>query len=97
MRYNIKKRNSTKAERKVYEVLKKLHIPFRHRWLIKDREVDFVIGDKVIEIDGHTQDSTKNEMLIKNGYTPIHLSNEQIYSSELLEEFIKNLYGDKSI
>jgi len=80
MRYNLLKKHSTKAERIVYEMLKGLHIPFKHRWLINGREVDFIIRNRIVlEIDGHTQpNSQKNEMLVKEGYTPIHLRNKNI-------------------
>lgn len=80
MRYNLLKKHSTKAERIVYEELKRLHISFKHRWIINGREVDFVLADRIVlEIDGHPQlNSEKNEMLIKAGYTPIHLRNKDV-------------------
>lgn len=86
MRYNILKKNSTRAERIVYEALKSLHIPFKHRWIINRREVDFIIGKYVLEIDGHEQDGEKNHMLAELGYVPIHLHN-----SEINRQFIINL------
>lgn len=78
MRYNIHKKNSTKTERIVYEVLKELKIPFKHRWIIQGREVDFVIGNLCIEINGHEQDVEKNHLLAGLGYKPIHFSNTEI-------------------
>jgi len=86
MRRNILKKNSTKQERLVYEVLKELHIPFKHRWIIGGREVDFVINNVCLEIDGHEQDGEKNHMLAGLGYVPIHLHN-----SEITKEYIKKL------
>lgn len=86
MRRNILKKNSTKPERIVYEVLKELHVPFRHRWIINGREVDFVIGNICLEIDGHEQDGAKNHMLAELGYLPMHL-----YNSEITKENIKKL------
>lgn len=78
MRYNLTKQNSTKTERIFYECLKELKISFRHRWIIQNREIDFVIGKYAIEIDGHDQDSYKNNDLVKLGYIPIHINNKEI-------------------
>lgn len=80
MRQIIKK-HSTRAERIVYEILKELHIPFKHRWIVKGHEVDFIIGKYAIEIDGHEQNTKKNEWLVQEGYIPIHLSNNEIYKN----------------
>jgi len=91
MRRNVLSRNSTKAERIFYELLKGLKIPFRHRWLIKGREVDFLIGKHAIEIDSHEQDVRKNEMLVSEGYIPMHLRSEDI--GPYLMEWVKQLYG----
>jgi len=86
MRYNITKKSSTKAERIMYEVLKEMKIEFKHRWIISGKEVDFVIGNYAIEIDGHEQDSIKNELLASKGYVPIH-----IHNSEVEVNYIRNL------
>ena len=80
----ITKRHSTKSERIVYEILKELHIKFKHRWLIKGREVDFIVGNIAIEIDGHEQDEEKNNMLIENGYVPVHFHNSEILNNRPL-------------
>ncbi len=74
----ITRNNSTKAERKFYELLKANHVPFKYKQIIGGREVDFIIGKYAVEIDGHKQDGYKNEMLAIEGYTPIHLSNNNI-------------------
>lgn len=86
MRYKIEKKYSTKPERIMYEVLKEMKVPFKHRWLIANREIDFVIGNYAIEIDGHEQDTDKNEILADMGYIPIH-----IHNSEVNREYIINL------
>ena len=86
MRYNLTKQNSTKTERIVYEVLKETKIPFKHRWIISEKEIDFVIGKYALEINGHNQNTDRNELLISNGYTPIHINN-----SDINVEYIKNL------
>ncbi len=70
-RCTLNKKNSTKAERVFAEVLKTLKIPFTHRVIIGGREVDFLLPNKVcIEIDGHNQDFTKNEILIEKRLHP---------------------------
>jgi very-short-patch-repair endonuclease len=74
----LKKGKSTKAERQFSELLKKGHIPFRTKVVIKNREIDFVIGLYAIDIDGHRQDSEKNVLLVKTGYIPIHISNNEV-------------------
>ena len=90
MRYNLK--NSTRAERIVHEILKELKLPFRHRWLVSGREVDFIVDKHAIEINGHEQDGIKNEMLVASGYVPIHLHNQEILiNRELVKNIIKNL------
>lgn len=71
----ILKKHSTKAERRFAEVLKRLHIPFKHRWMVSGHEVDFLVGVYAIEVNGHTQDYKKNIVLVQSGYTPLHLSN----------------------
>lgn len=83
-RYNILKKHSTKAERIVYEVLKELKIPFRHRWIVSGREIDFIVGRHAIEIDGHPQDSYKNEELVKQGYLPHHLNNSEVTKDKVI-------------
>lgn len=81
----ILKKHSTKQERIFYEVLKELKIPFKHRWIIQGREVDFFIGKYVIEIDGHEQDGEKNHFLSELGYIPIHLHNSEITKENIIK------------
>jgi len=90
MRYNIYKKHSTRHERLFYEVLKEMKIPFKHRWIIHGKEIDFVIGEYAIEIDGHEQDTDKNEFLINHGYIPIHLHNSEITKKNIIK-LIKQL------
>lgn len=90
MRYSVLRKHSTKQERIFYEVLKELHIPFKHRWIINGREVDFLLWDTVvIEIDGHEQDIVKNNDLLVSGFTPIHLNNSEC-SRENIIQFLRN-------
>lgn len=92
MRYSIIKKSSTKYERIVYEVLKELKIPFKHRWKIIRYEIDFLIFDKIcLEINGHEQDTVKNEILAKLGYIPLHLQNNEV-TRESVINLIKKLW-----
>ena len=70
--------NSTSAERRFMEILKKNHIPFKAKVRIKNREIDFLIGKYAIDIDGHKQDGKKNELLAAEGLIPIHISNKEV-------------------
>ena len=81
MRKNILKKQSTKAERIVYEILKELHIEFKHRWIINGKEVDFLIGNIVLEINGHEQSGERNHFLANLGYVPIHINNKEVYEN----------------
>lgn len=97
MRSQLKKlvRNkSTKAERRFAEILKSQHIPFRTKVLIKGREVDFIVGDYVIEIDGHDQDVEKNKLIIEAGLIPFHLNSWDI--GPHLKDWIHKIYGNPS-
>ena len=74
------------------EILKKNHIPFKTKVIVKGREVDFIIGKYAVDIDGHDQDGLKNVHLVGAGYIPIHFSNEEILTlKEKLLTKIKNL------
>ncbi len=89
MRVLLKKHSSTKSERRFHEILKKFHIPFQAKVKIGGREIDFVIGKYAIDIDGHEQDVSKNQMLISFGYNPIHFYNNEIPNSNLIEWLTK--------
>jgi len=94
MRNQLKKLikgKSTKGERRFMELLKKLRIPFQTKVIISGREVDFLIGNNVIELDAHEQDPYKNSMLLESGYIPFHFYNWEV--NDKLIDFLKNLYG----
>ena len=96
MRYQLlklNKVNSTKYERRFMELLKKEHIKFKAKVRIKGREVDFLIGKYAIDIDGHDQDGEKNQMLVKEGYIPIHFNNREINSSLNLKQYEFNKFS----
>jgi hypothetical protein len=74
----LSKGHSTKAERKFAELLKANHIPFRSKVKIAGREVDFLVWRYAIDIDAHGQSLGKNEMLVREGYIPLHFLNENV-------------------
>ena len=78
----INKRNFTKAERKFARFLQENKISFKTKVKIDNREIDFLIGKYAIEIDCHEQDGLKNEMLVREGFIPIHFSNREIKNNE---------------
>lgn len=85
----LTKGHSTKGERKFAELLKELRISFKTKQKICGREVDFLIGNVAIEIDGHEQDSEKNLMLISKGFHPVHLNNWEV--TPHLKEWLKKI------
>lgn len=85
---------STKSERRFAEILKSQHIPFRTKVLIKGCEVDFIVGDYVIEIDGHNQNVEKNKLIIGEGLIPFHLNSWDI--GPHLKDWIHKIYGNSS-
>jgi very-short-patch-repair endonuclease len=94
MRRIIKRSSSTKTERIFSEILKKNRIPFTHHYKVSNMEIDFLVGNYAIEIDGHSQSSSRNGDLIKLGYHPIHYSNNAIReNSSYVEQSIKQKYG----
>ena len=86
----LRRKLSTKAERRFSEVLKLGHIPFRSKVTVNGREVDFMVGKYAIDIDGHEQDGQKNVHLVNAGYIPIHFSNQEIKNVDQ-KELIKKL------
>jgi hypothetical protein len=86
----LKKSNSTKAERRFMEILKKNHIPFKAKVRVKNREIDFLIGKYAIDIDGHKQVLSKNDMLVWAGFIPVHISNKELKNNDYeLPKWIK--------
>mgnify|MGYP001581454126 FL=1 len=83
---NIEKRHSTKPERVIADLLTRKRIPFKFREIIEGREVDFVIGRVIVEVDGvhhdnphnRARDKSKNEILARLGYVPLHFSAREI-------------------
>jgi len=91
MRVLINKRNFTKAERRFVRILQENHIPFKAKVKIRGREIDFLIGKYAIDVDGHEQDSDKNQILLGAGYIPLHLENKETKSRNKLNQLTKCL------
>lgn len=83
MRFNADKKHYTKAERKFVRRLQENHIPFLAKVKINNLEVDFLVGNYAIEIDGHAQNTNKNELLAQEGFIPIHIDNRQVPTDNL--------------
>ena len=94
MRVLIIRRSSTKAERIFYEILKRNHIPFKHRVKMNGMEIDFLIGNYAIELDGHIQKGERNRKLFMMGYNVVHYSNSALRNNlSVVESDIINKYG----
>ena len=68
--------NSTKAERRIAELLKRNRIPFRSQVRIGRYCVDFLIGRVVLETDGAVhkeRTSVRDSYLAERGYVPLHV------------------------
>ena len=89
----ISRKNATRSERRLLELLKKLHIPFRAKVKINKREVDFVIGKYAIDIDCHVQDPMKNRMLMAEGYIPIHFNNAEIKQTQSIIKWLEVIFS----
>ena len=83
MRFQADRKHYTKAERRFVRRLQEKRIPFKAKVKINNREVDFLVGNYAIEINGHIQDTDKNEMLAREGLIPIHINNRQILTDSL--------------
>lgn len=90
-RQYLTKKNSTRAERVFAQALNDLRLPFEHRAIVKGMEVDFLVGQYAIEIDGHTQNAEKNLMLKRVGYIPVHLSNAQLKEINAIKIWLQTL------
>lgn len=91
----VSRRTATKSERRFLELLKQHRIKFRTKVRIAGREIDFLIGKYAIDIDCHDQDGAKNEMLVREGYIPIHYSNKQINKYLTIPEWIMRIEMQK--
>jgi len=96
MRPQILIKHSTKSERRLIEVFKELRIPFKHRWLLLGYEVDFLIGNIIIEVDGRKKQSVeKNKTLTEAGYDVIRISNLATKERSHIKLFITKIYVNR--
>jgi len=88
-------KQSTKYERRFMELLKELHIKYRHHITLCGHEVDFLIrspiGNWVVEIDGHKQNNDKNKKLLESGYNVAHFKNEELNNKENIKLWLIKL------
>lgn len=74
------------------EILKRNHIAFTFRPIILDMEVDFLIGNTIVEIGDHSQNIDKNRKLIEAGYSLLTYSNKIIkHRHDIVESKLKQL------
>lgn len=94
MRRLLKTKHFTKSERIFGELLKTKRIPFKTKINIEGREIDFLIGNYVIEIESHAQDPGKNSFLIDKGYIPIHFTNRDIkFNRPLILKWLEQTFS----
>lgn len=94
----ITKKNSMRVERTLADMFIKAKIPFKFREVIQGRECDFVIGRVIVEVDGvhhlrrRANEKSKNELLARLGYIPLHFSAKEIRTNpQKTFKEIKNL------
>lgn len=93
MREIIRRGSSTKTERIFSEILKRNHIPFKYKKKMNGMEIDFIIGNYAIELDGHLQKGERNRKMFMMGYTPVHYQNSAIRNNlSEVERDIKEKY-----
>lgn len=81
MRIKFTKQNYTKAERVLGRILQENKIEFKTKQMINNREIDFLIGNLAIEVDGHSQVESKNNNLLLEGLIPLHFLNQDIINN----------------
>ena len=85
----LTKKHSSKPERILADQFIRNAVPFEFRKIISNREVDFVLGRVIVEVDGlqhntpraRARDRQKNEMLVQLGYIPLHVSTKEVRSN----------------
>ena len=83
----------TKTERILARLLNEKRIPFKTKVKIGKYEVDFLVRNLAIELDGHRQSVIKNEYLVNQGYIPWHFTNKEVYENR--ENIVKQINGSK--
>jgi len=73
----LKVRKGTKSERRISEIFKKNRIKFKFHQRIGRYEVDFIVGNIAIEIDGSVHEhinQIRETFLHSQGYIPLHIN-----------------------
>lgn len=76
MKNRLLRVNSSKAERRIGEILKRNRIKFKVKWRIGKYECDFLIGKVILEVDGnvHKQINRKKDIYFSSqGFIPLHI------------------------
>lgn len=84
MRFQLLKLK-TKGEKRVGEILKRHRIKFKAKQRVGKYEVDFVIGNVVLEVDGEVHQEIKQEkdvFLAQKGFVPLHIQDKEISAIE---------------
>lgn len=90
----INKSSSTKAERRIIEMLKRRHLKYKFRQKVLGYEADFVIDKYIIEVGDHKQNPEKNKKLIEGGYHVITFTNNVVkYRSDLIERHLIKIFN----
>ena len=89
------KKYFTKTERILARLLNEHRIPFKTKIKVDKYEIDFLVGNLAIEIDGHEQSVIKNQYLVNKGYVPWHFTNQEIYENR--DSIIKQINGSFKI
>ena len=73
---------NSKPERIFADFLKENHIKYEFHKKVGSYQLDFIIGNIVIEIDGkqhdYSRDSNKNHYLVNKGYITYHFTAQEI-------------------
>ena len=70
------------------EILKRQRIKFRTKVKIKGHEVDFLIGNNIIEIRNLNQRPERNKIFLESGYNLFYLTNQDICKTTEIIKFL---------
>lgn len=96
----LNKKQSTKSERRIGEILKRNRIKFFFKKRIGKYEADFVIGKLILEIDGsvHNKNSIERDsFFVSQGYIPIHLMSKWKDTKTIEKEIIYLIQANNNV
>ena len=73
------------------EILKTERIRFRTKVKIKGHEVDFLIGNNIVEIRNSRQRPERNQTLLEAGYNLFYLTSGDVKKTTKIIEFLNFL------